>query len=413
MFVALLVPAVAGAAFGPVTSFGGTGSANGQLSHPQSAGATNATVYVADTVNNRVSSFDPSGTFQGNLSSPPASPQDVATNGTLVVAAGPSQVVRWLAGVPLPFNPPGTSYGVAVDGGGTIYVSDTSAGVIHKFNALGVPQGDIGGGGLLANPQGLTTDPAGSLYVADTGHGRILKLDPGAGNVLGEWTMPTYRIVANGVTTDGRIDPHDVAVDGTGRIFAPDAGTHSNLVAVFGPGGDLQQVFGAPDSDPGNPCPVRGPWGLGTSPSGTLFVASTGEDRIRVFDEAHGACPFPSFGPGGGVTRTGVPGADRRRPKIKLTGFPHKCARHNFAFVIHASDDVQLSRLTLFVNHKRVANESVNKATWTVRVKMPAGKVAHQLPRGASARILISVRVKDASGKKASTDRAFRICGVA
>jgi hypothetical protein len=35
------------------------------------------------------------------------------------------------------------------------------------------------------------------------------------------------------------------------------------------------------------------------------------------------------------------------------------------------------------------------------------------MPRGASARILISARVKDASGKKASTDRAFGICGVA
>lgn len=407
----LLVPAAAGAAFGPVTSFGGTGSGNGQLSHPQSAAATNATVYVADTANNRVSSFSPSGAFQTNLSGAPSSPEDVATNGTLVVAAGPSQVVRWLAGIPLPFSPPGTSYGVAVDGGGTIYVSDTSAGVIHKFNALGVPQGDIGGGGLLANPQGLTTDAAGSLYVADTGHGRILKLDPASGNVLGQWVMPTYKIVAGSITTNGRVDPHDVALDGLGRVFAPDAGTHSNLVAVFGPGGDLQQVFGSPDSDPGNPCTVRAPWGLGTSPAGTLFVASTGEDRIRSFDESHAACPTPNFGPGGGITPAAGPGADRRKPKIKLTGLPHKCARHNFAFAIRASDDVQLSLLVLFVNHRRVAKQSISKATWSVRVKMPAGRVAHQLPRGASARVLISVRVKDASGKKASIHRSFRICG--
>jgi streptogramin lyase len=400
MVAAMLLPAAADAAFGPALTIDG-------FNRPQSAAATNATVYVADTANNQVPYYSPSGAFQGNLSNPPSAPQDVAANGPLglVVAAGPSQVVRWLGGIPLPFSSPGTSHGVAVDGTGNIYVSDTAARVIHRFNALGVPQGGDIGAGQLAQPQGLTTDGAGTIYVADPGNGRIVRFDSG-GNVIGIWEMPTYTIVAGGQTINGRIEPHDVAVDGSGRVFAPDAGTRSNLVAVFGPGGDLQQIFGSPESDPGNPCQLRGPWGLGISPGGTLYVASTGENRVRGFDESHAACPFPYLGPGGGIR-----GPDRKRPKVKLKGLPKKCARRNFALKIRATDDVQLRRFVLLVNRRKVADQQVNKRTWTVKVNFPARKVSRQLPLGTSVRVLIAVRVTDTAGKKSRAKRSFRICG--
>jgi sugar lactone lactonase YvrE len=406
MLAAMLLPAAAGAAFGPALSFDGSGSGSGQFNHPQSAASTEATVYVADTANNRVPFYSPAGEFQGDLLSPPSAPQDVAASGSLVVAAGPTQVVRWLLGVPLPINPPGSSYGVAVVGG-TIFVSDAQAGVIHTYDStLGTFQGDIGGG-QVAQPQGMTSD-GGSVYVADTGNGRIVRFDP-AGDVIGIWGMPSYTIVAGGQTINGRIEPHDVAVDGSGRVFAPDAGTRSNLVAMFGPGGDLQQVFGAPDSDPGNPCRVRSPWGLGISPGGTLYVASTGENLVRGFDESHAACPFPNLGPGGGIRPAG--GSDRKRPKVKLKGLPKKCARRNFTLRIRATDDVQLWRFILLVNRRKIANRQVNKQTWNVRVNFPARRVSRQLPGGASVRVLIEARVTDTAGKKGRVKRSFRICG--
>jgi sugar lactone lactonase YvrE len=403
VLTALALPGAA-SAFGPIGSFGGSGSGNGQLSQPKGVAATGATVYVADTANNRVEYFGTDGAFQGIFAGGPASPQDAATNGTLVAAAGPSQVVRWLLGVPLSISPPGSSYGVAI-GSGTIYVSDVQNRVIHKYDAtLGTPQGDIGGGQLV-DPQGMASD-GGTVYVADPGNGRIVRFDS-AGAVIGVWAMPTYKVVANGQTFNGTIEPHDVAVDGAGRVIAPDAGPHSNLVAVFGPDGALQQVFGAPDSDPGNPCAVRTPRGVGVSGS-RLYVASTGEDRIRVFDAAAAPCPVPNFGPGGGIFPGGP---DRKRPKIKLKGLPKKCARQNFRLRIRATDDVQLRKFILFVNRRRVARQKVNKKTWTVRVNFPVRRVRSQLPRGTSVRILIEVRVTDTAGKKARVKRSFRICG--
>jgi streptogramin lyase len=411
--LALLGPASA-SAFGPVGSFDGSGGSSGPFSHPQGAVATGATVYVADTGNSRVPFFDPAGTFQNNLASPPSGPQDVAANGALVVAAGPSQVVRWLAGLPLPtINPPGTSYGVAIVGG-TIFVSDAAAGVIHKYDStLGTFQGDIGAGQLV-QPQGMTA-AGGAIYVADPGAGRIAKFDP-AGNLGGTFPMPSYTIVAGGQTITGRIEPHDVAVDASGRVFVPDAGTQSNLLAIFGPGGDLQQIIGSPVSDPGNPCRLSGPWGVAVSGS-LLYVVSTGDNRVAIFDDAAPPCPVVNFGPGGGINPLPTGGianptaSDRRRPKIKLKGIPKGCARRNFAFRIRASDDVLLKRLILLVNRRRVANEAIQGQRWNVRVKIPARRVSRSLPRGASVPVLIEVRVKDATGKKARIRRAFEICG--
>jgi len=406
--IALILPASAGAAFGPASSFG-----NGSLSHPQGAVLGGTQIFVADTGNGRVAVFNGAGGFDSALTANGLVPQDVAVapSGN-VYAASPSQVDGWVLGLHLlQWSPPGSSYGIAVDPSGAVWVSDAAGGVIRKYDGAGNFVGVIGGG-QLANPQGLTSDGAGSIYVADTGHARIVKFDQG-GNVQGVWEMPSYSIVANGQTITGKMDPRDVAVDAVGRVYAPDAGPNSNLVAVFGPDGGLQQIFGAPASDPGNRCAVRTPFGVATSPTGPLGVVSTGENLIRVFDEVSTPCSEPDFGPGGGVTPEplGGPGNDKKRPKIKILKVPNGCARHNFAFKIQATDDGVIRKLLLFINHKRVAKQKPNKQEWTVKVNMPVRKVQRQLPRGAFLPVLIQVKVVDGTGKKARASKSFRICG--
>jgi sugar lactone lactonase YvrE len=404
--VAVLALPGAASAFGPVTSFGG-------VSHPQGVAATSSTVYVADSSNGRVASFSLDGSSQAPLTPLTGSiaPQDVASGGPLagVYAASPNRFDGWTAGANLcNASQPGSSYGVAVDGSGTAYASDTQAGVINRYNAsvaVCVPAGNVPG--QLAGPQGLAF-AGGSLYVAEPGNGRVLKVDPASGGVQQVFAMPTYTIVAGGKTINGRIQPHDVAVDGAGRVIVPDPDPRANLVAVLGPDGGLQQVFGSPASDPGNQCAVSAPWGVGVSGS-RLYLSSTGEDRIRIFDDAAAPCPAVNFGPGGGIRVPGGP--DRKRPKIKLKGLPKKCARRNFTLKVRASDDVQLRRFILLVNRRKVANQAVNKQIWNVRVNFPVRRVRSQLPPGTSVRILVEVRVKDTAGKRARVKRSFRICG--
>ena len=104
-------------------------------------------------------------------------------------------------------------------------------------------------------------------------------------------------------------------------------------------------------------------------------------------------------------------GAHRGKPQIKLLGFPRHCARKNFAFQIHVTDDGVIKTLELFVNGNRAARQRPGQAEWNVRVRMPVQTVRRALPKGMKVKVTIEVKVRDDSGNKAHLRRAFQICG--
>ena len=70
-------------------------------------------------------------------------------------------------------------YGVATDGSGNVYVSDTNNNRVQKFDASGTfltAWGSYGSGdGQFVYPSGVATDGSGNVYVVDTGNDRIQK----------------------------------------------------------------------------------------------------------------------------------------------------------------------------------------------------------------------------------------------
>jgi DNA-binding beta-propeller fold protein YncE len=433
--VALSIPASAAADFGPSFSFGAPGSANGFFNHPQAAAVNfgNGQIYVADTGNGRIQRFDANGVWQGQFSgSAGFSPQDIAVDPTTgnVYVASPGKIEGFTSiGLGIPFatwNPSGQATGIAIDDSGDVWVSDATHSQIHHYGPLGQDKGAISGPGSapgqVNGPRGLTirsTSGVDQIFVADPSNSRIEAFDTN-GNFLNQWAMPSYTINTGSTTINGTILPLDVAVDGSGRVFAPDAGTHSNFVAVFGSNGQLQQLFGAPDTDPNNACKVSAPWGVATSPSGRLYVVSTGESRVRVFDEAPPACPTPNFGVGGGTNPTppgggggGLQGSGARTaPAITFTHFPRKrCVRKNFNFQIHTYDVDRIAQLVIQVNRRTVATQKPNEQFWNVKVRMPVRVLSRELPPGRSVKIVIVVKATDYAGDSATVSRAFRVCG--
>jgi sugar lactone lactonase YvrE len=403
---------------------GAPGSANGQLNHPEGA-AVDSTghVYVADTANARVEKFNPNASWSHTYGAGAGfAPTDVAVVGSNLYTASPGRIDVWNLTLDLHVRSWSTAfnaYGIAADATGNSYVSDPQHGLVHVFNGLGV---ETGSWSSLGAGLGLTQDSAGSIYVAEPGLGRIAKFSS-AGAPQASWSMPSYSGAISGT-----VAPVDVAVDSGGRVFAPDSGTSSNLTAVLAPDGTLQQLFGQPVTDPGNPCTLRSPWGVATSPSGALYVVSTGEDRIRVFDESSPACPAPSFSAtGGGGSGNGAGGgqgdgsnpsgatagavSDQQRPQIKLLGIPRHCARQNFSFQIQVTDDGVIKTLELFVNGQRAATQNPDQSEWNVKVRMPVRAVRRQLLKGTKVKVTVEVKVRDASGKKADLKKAFQICG--
>jgi CSLREA domain-containing protein len=104
------------------------------------------------------------------------------------------------------FNSP---YGVAVDGGGNVYVADQSNNAVKE-----IPSGcassscvlTLGGG--FSKPAGIAVDGAGNVYVGDNGNLAVKEISPGCTSLSCVTTLVA-----------GVSGPEGVAVDGSGNIY--------------------------------------------------------------------------------------------------------------------------------------------------------------------------------------------------
>ena len=168
-------------ASGTLSIFAGTGTAGAptpgtatasELNYPTGLAIdSQGNLYVADSVNSMIERITPSGTLS-----------IVAGNGT---SAPP------LPG-PATSSPLDNPFGVAVDGAGDIYVSDTSNNEIEEVTPAGTLSILAGNGSpgvptygpatstTLWAPNDVASTPAGALYVADTSNNTIDLLTPPA-----------------------------------------------------------------------------------------------------------------------------------------------------------------------------------------------------------------------------------------
>jgi streptogramin lyase len=101
------------------------------------------------------------------------------------------------------------SAGIAVEPGGTFYVSDNTAGVIRKYNSSGVQQGADWSGNGLSTPSGVEIGPDGKIYVANDGP----SINGSISRFLTDGTAD-----GNFATTVGRV--YDLAFSPSGKLYA-------------------------------------------------------------------------------------------------------------------------------------------------------------------------------------------------
>ena len=214
--------------------------------------------------------------------------------------------------------------GVAVDAAGAVYVADrstyrvrridASTGVITTIAGTG-ERGFTGDGGpaieaRLFAPTAVAVDAASNVYVADTGNGRVRRIDADTGEITtiagGGGDYPGD----GGPASEARLRaPEGLAVDATGNVYVADTGNNrvckidisTGIITTVAGTGD--QGYGG-DGGPASEALLQQPMGLALNTAGDVYVADSGNLRVRRIDAdtgeittvAGGGRHYPGYG---------------------------------------------------------------------------------------------------------------------
>jgi sugar lactone lactonase YvrE len=296
-----VVTTIAGTA-GVIGSADGTGAA-ASFWNPNALSTDGAdNVYVADTRNYTIRKMTSAGV--------------VTTLAGTLGTAGTSDGIGSAAS----FN---TSYGIAADTAGNVYVADGSSDTIRKVTAAGVvttlagtasavyTAGNTDGTGAAArfySPTGVATDSAGNVYVADTLNLTIRKITPagvvstlaGSGGQGGtDATGPAASFY----------NPSAVAADAAGNVYVADTGNHTiRKITAAGVVTTLAGTAGTVGSvdATGSAASFNTPTGIATDRAGNVYVSDSNNNTVRKITPGGVVTTLAgTAGPGGNADGTG------------------------------------------------------------------------------------------------------------
>ena len=316
---------------GRLSVFAGTGVAGysgdggpatqAELSFPTAlALSSNGDLYIADSGNNRIRMVSPSGVIttvagtgvagfsgdggpatQAELSFPTAIA--LSSTGALLIADGGNRRVRevsptgtittvagngtlGLSGDGGPATQAGLSepLGVAAGPGG-IYVADAWNDVVRRILPSGVIETVAGAADGLQFPVAVALNAAGDIFVADWSN-RVIEVTPsGAARTVAGTGVAGFS-GDGGPAVKAELDrPSGLAVAPNGDLYIADSG--NNRVRMVSPNGIITTIAGtgvagfSGDGGPAVKAELNDPEGLAIGPGGGLYIADSHNQRIR------------------------------------------------------------------------------------------------------------------------------------
>ncbi len=198
---------------------------------------------------------------------------------------------------------------VALDAGGNLYIADTGANLVRKVNlATGIISNVAGTGtsgysgdkGLAADanldaPAGVAANAVGDLFIADTGNNVIRRVFARGGIVVTVAGTGNRGYSGDGgdATSAQLNHPQSVALDAAGKMFVADSG--NNVIRVIDPvtqsiatiAGNGTAGFSG-DGDQAVNAQLHDPSDIALDASGNLYIADTGNARIRKLNSKSG-----------------------------------------------------------------------------------------------------------------------------
>lgn len=222
----------------------------------------------------------------------------------IVVLGDKPGTLRRIAGVP---DQPGAALapratetllsgptGLAVDGGGRLYVADQRNARILAVDPDGtvevaLDRAGCAGGPCIETPVALAVDGVGRVLIADRVTDRVLRLDPATGGVEVVAGSGVEDAATEGAAaaTSPLLDPQGVAVLPGGDIVLSEGGAHR--VWRIGADGRLKLLAGSGrgafggDGGDATAAHLRIPTALAASDD-RLYLSDAGNQRVRVVD---------------------------------------------------------------------------------------------------------------------------------
>jgi uncharacterized protein (TIGR03437 family) len=259
-----------------------------QLSSPTGVALDSAgNVYIADSQNFRIRVVPHSG--KGNIAT-------VAGNGLFAYSGDGGPATRAELDSP---------HAVATDAGGNVYIADTANNVVRKVSTSGTITTfagngltGVGGGGgpataaQMIGPAGLAVDGQGNVYISDTVGQRIrvVTLSNGQINTYAGNRTEGYSGDGGAAINAELNTPTGLAVDTSGNLYIAD--TLNSVIRKVTPAGTISTVAGngiqgyAGDGGLATAAELYYPQAVAVDASGNLYIADTQNNRVREVNTA-------------------------------------------------------------------------------------------------------------------------------
>lgn len=191
-----------------------------------------------------------------------------------------------------------TPTGISTGADGSVYVADALSGAVRRIApngtittiAGGASSGDIAPGMDATDAPISSLDvaaaPDGTAYITDATNHRLWKVGSDHTLAVAAGTGVAGYAGDGGVATDAALNrPSSVVVTADGHVYLSDYA--ANVVRRISPDGRIATVAGsgaggfAGDGGPATRAQLQAPDGIALAPDGTLYIADTGNQRIR------------------------------------------------------------------------------------------------------------------------------------